>query len=139
MPMFCQQIILDMSIAWYLSNILKKYISETTFIAQRLIQHNSGTGLTSTDNVHYQPWAVSAFICGLSHMNRQERMSLERRWKIHVEEMQQQGQQDSWSWINVGQPLVANVQQWKLCRKNTIRTISYFGLGCYVIYAIFLF
>ena len=39
-------------------------------------------------------------------MNRQERIGMERRWKIHVEEMQQRDQQDSWSWINIGQYLV---------------------------------
>ena len=107
MAMFYQQTILDMFIVWYLSNILKKiYIRGTKCISLRLIQHNSGAGSKSTDNVRYRPWAVAAFICGLAHMNRQERMSMERRWKIHVEEMKQQGQQDSWSWINVGQQLV---------------------------------
>ena len=84
----------------------KIYIGETKCISQRLIQHNSGTGLLSTDNIRYRPWAVAAFICGLAHMNRQERMGMERRWKLHVEEMQQRGQQNSWSWINIGEHLV---------------------------------
>ena len=84
----------------------KIYIGETKCISQRLIQHNSGTGSLSTENIRYRPWAVASFICGLAHMNRQERMGMERRWKIHVEEMQQRGQQNSWWWINIGQHLV---------------------------------
>lgn len=82
------------------------YIGETRCISQRLIQHNSGAGSTSTNNIRYRPWAVAAFICGLAHMNKSERMSLERRWKLYVEELQQRGQQDSWSWINIGEYLV---------------------------------
>ena len=52
------------------------YIGTTKSISQRLIQHNSGTGSSSTQNIRYRPWAVAAYICGLGHMSIAERMTL---------------------------------------------------------------
>ena len=82
------------------------YIGETKCLCQRLIQHNSGSGSLSTDNIRYRPWAVAAYICGLGHMTKVERMGLEQRWKLYVQELQARGQQETLSWINIGSHIV---------------------------------
>ena len=62
----------------------------------------SGSGSSSTNNIRYRPWAVAAYICGLGHMSKIERMGLERRWKLLVEDLQRRGHHESFSWINIG-------------------------------------
>ena len=82
------------------------YIGQTECLAQRLPKHNAGTGAEGTADIRYRPWGVAAYICGLSHMNTIERMSLERRWKRLVEELIRTGHDDSFSWINAGARIV---------------------------------
>ena len=82
------------------------YIGETSCLTQRLIQHNSGSGSRSTANIRYRPWAVSAFICCMSHMTKAERMSIENRWKIMIQDMIRQGRDDVLAWINVGEHII---------------------------------
>ena len=82
------------------------YIGQTECLAQRLIQHNSGAGSRSTEDIQYRPWAVGSYICGLSHLNRIERMSLERQWKIFVQNLRLRGRDDSFSWINAGEHVI---------------------------------
>lgn len=87
----------------YKNNI---YIGQTKCLSQRLIQHNSGSGSHGTQDIRYRPWAVIAYICGLSHFTKIERMSLERKWKMSVQQLQQQGQYDIPSWIEAGSQIV---------------------------------
>ena len=82
------------------------YIGQTLCLAQRPPQHNNGSGAQGTTDIKLRPWGVAAYICGLSHMNTSERMSLERRWKILVEELHRRGQENVFSWINVGSRIV---------------------------------
>ena len=82
------------------------YIGQTACLCQRLIQHNSGSGSLSTENIRFRPWAVAAYICGLGHMSTVKRMGLEQRWKLHIEDLQVRGQQESLSWINIGSHIV---------------------------------
>ena len=84
----------------------KIYIGETKCLAQRLAQHNSCNGARGTADVRYIPWGVAAYICGLSHMTTIERMSLERDWKLLVDEMIRFGQNNTFSWINAGARIV---------------------------------
>ena len=65
------------------------------------MQHNSGSGSSSTNNIRYQPWAVAAYICGLGHMSKVECMGLEQRWKLYGEDLQRRGHHESFSWINI--------------------------------------
>lgn len=61
----------------------RTYTGETTNLPRRLYQHNSGYGSkgTRTSPLH-RPYFVAAYICGLSHLNKGERMSLEGKWKL---------------------------------------------------------
>ena len=82
------------------------YIGQTKCLSQRLIQHNSGNGSQGTEDIRLRPWGVAAYICGLSHLSTVERMSLERRWKILVNQLQRHGQNNVLGWINAGTRIV---------------------------------
>ena len=82
------------------------YIGQTQCLSQRLINHNSGHGSYSTNSIQKRPWAVAAYICGLSHLSRIERLSMERRWKNLVEDLKIRGYNDTLSWINAGSRIV---------------------------------
>ena len=47
-----------------------------------------------------RPWYVASYICGLSHMNKVHRTSLERRWKTYIQYLCFRGRYDSFYWIN---------------------------------------
>ena len=99
------------------------YIGQTKCLSQRLMQHNSGSGSLSTENIKYRPWAVAAYICGLGHMSKIERMSLESRWKVHVQNLRVSGHHESISWINIGSHIVQMYNS-----GSTIDKIRYVGL-----------
>ena len=82
------------------------YIGQTLCLSQRLPQHNNGSGAQDTSDIRFRPWGVAAYICGLSHMNMSERMSLERQWKYLVENLRRRGQDYVFSWINAGSQIV---------------------------------
>ena len=83
------------------------YVGETTCLSQRLIKHNSGGGGSiSTQDIYNRPWTVAAYICGLSHMKRTERMSLVHRWKMSIQSLQTRGYTDAFTWINSGADIV---------------------------------
>ena len=80
----------------------KIYIGETECIAQRLKQHNSGSGALDTQDPSDRPWALVSYMCGLAHMRTRERMSLERTWQGEVQRQQHRGNDDVYSWITSG-------------------------------------
>ena len=51
-----------------------------------LLQHNSASGSSSTNNIRHQPWAVAAYIC-----SKVERMGLQQRCKLYEEHLQRRG------------------------------------------------
>ena len=50
------------------------------------------SGAQDTADIRFRPWGVAAYICGLSHMYMSERISLERQWKVLVEDLLRRGQ-----------------------------------------------
>ena len=80
----------------------KIYIGETECIAQRLKQHNSGSGALDTRDPSDRPWALVSYMCGLAHMRTRERMSLERTWQGEVQRQRHRGKGDVYSWITAG-------------------------------------
>ena len=60
------------------------YIGETECLAQRYKHHREGGGAKDTHDPRNHPWALGDYICGLSHIQTRERMSLEQSWKDAV-------------------------------------------------------
>ena len=100
------------------------YIGTAENISERLPQHNSNSGGSlGTADPSLKPWAMASYICGLSHMNTGERMSMEREWKTLVE---QNLSLTTFQWINFGQNLVNNYNALAPMgnRINFVRTIE---------------
>lgn len=57
------------------------YVGQTANLAVRLNQHNSGSGAEGTAFIRYLPWCVGAYLSGMGHLTRSDRMALEYRWK----------------------------------------------------------
>lgn len=70
------------------------YIGQTKCLSQRLLKHNGDHGAKGTEDIRLRPWALAGFICGLGHMTKIERMSLERSWKLAVEDSRRSGRGD---------------------------------------------
>ena len=56
-------------------------------MSQLLIQHNSGRGSQSTQDIINRPWDVASYICGLSHIDKVHIMRLERRQKTYIQDL----------------------------------------------------
>ena len=59
------------------------YIGSTICIVERLPQHNSGYGSFETCPNNLRPYGVMAYICGSKLENKDFRLYLERKWKVH--------------------------------------------------------
>ena len=75
-------------------------------MAQHHAQHQSGTGSEGTQDPRDHPWGIGAYICGLAHMRKMERMILERSWQELVHNMQIRGHDNSYLWIMAGRRVV---------------------------------
>ena len=56
------------------------YIGQTLDIRQRLLQHNSGSGSSFTNEIGNRPWAILGYIIGFDK-NRAWMMSVEDSWQ----------------------------------------------------------
>ena len=84
----------------------KIYIGETHCLTQRYNKHNNGTGAVGTRDPRDRPWSLAAYICGLAHMGRRERMSLERAWKELVRRQQLCGRDVVYDRVMCGERVV---------------------------------
>ncbi len=81
------------------------YIGETDSIVNRLRNHNSGHGAIGTANPADRPFAVAAYISGLAHYDRRQRMSLENQWRYFRNNLDVD---DPFEIINQGRRIVQN-------------------------------
>lgn len=57
------------------------YVGTTENLAVRINQHNRGYGSEGTACSDYLPWAVAAYMSGMSNFSRSERMAIENEWQ----------------------------------------------------------
>jgi predicted GIY-YIG superfamily endonuclease len=101
----------------------RTYIGQTTSISQRLKKHNSGWGAKGTAEPQYRPYAVAAYICGLSHMDKRGREGLEHKWKEHILEEKRRGMTDVYTWVLQGDRVVQSYNDYHLNKENHIRLV----------------
>ena len=82
------------------------YIGQTEYLSQQYIQHNQGTGSSTTENIGLRPWAIAAYIYSLNGMSKSDRLRLETRWKYKIQELKLQSIHDLFLWINAGSDIV---------------------------------
>eukprot|EP00956_Cyclotella_meneghiniana_P013297 scaffold19129_cov55-Cyclotella_meneghiniana.AAC.1 len=113
----------------------KIYIGQTQNLSQRLPSHNNGTGAFGSQDPRDRPWAIGSYICGLSHMNKTERESLEDNWKQRIRIMiEREGINNPYAWILAGAHVVESHNEGCNDESEHIRRIEdYFphqrGLG----------
>ena len=101
----------------------RTYIGQTTSISQRLKKHNSGWGAKGTAEPQYRPYAVAAYICGLSHMDKRGREGLEHKWKEHIVEEKRRGMMDVYTWVLQGDRVVQSYNDYQHDKENHIRLV----------------
>ena len=84
----------------------RDYVGQTMNIAKRLRQHNSGRGARATADPFFRPYCVAAYICGLSHMDKNQREDLEFQWKLYNRQAMQEGRTDIQARIEQGRRVV---------------------------------
>ena len=84
----------------------RDYVGQTENIVRRFDEHQRGYGARATSNPYYRPYCVAAYICGLSHMDKTQRESLERQWKLYNKGTLASGLRDLGSRIEQGQRIV---------------------------------
>ncbi len=89
----------------------RDYIGQTENISRRFDEHRSGRGSKGTANPYYHPYAVAAYICGMSHMGTREREHFECRWKQKNIHQINNGNTDLMTRIEQGRSLVTFYNQ----------------------------
>ena len=98
---------------YFLSSVRRQtytYIGETICIRQRLKQHNSGFGSTSTTSSHLRPFAVMAYICGFNG-NKTLRCFVEHKWKQRRDQLIINGINDPRQWARCGNDVIDNLNE----------------------------
>ena len=57
------------------------YVGQTQNLGVRLNEHNRGYGSLGTSYSLYQPWAVAAYLTGMSQVSVDDRLLLEKEWQ----------------------------------------------------------
>ena len=84
------------------------YIGETNCIRERLKQHNSGYGSSSTEPSYLRPFAVIAYICGFNG-ERTLRRHIEQKWKERRDILIQNGINDPRQWARSGNDIIEDI------------------------------
>ena len=83
------------------------YIGSTVCIVERLPQHNSGYGSFETCPNNLRPFCIMAYICGSKLENKDFRLYLERKWKVHRNALIDLNNKDPRVWArNAGQSAI---------------------------------
>ena len=108
------------------------YIGETENLIVRFYSHNTGNGAEGTEDAEFRPYCIAAYISGLSHMTRSERMELEQRWKDLVLYSVHHGVHTVWAKIEAGRQVVEDHNRKQKDPQfyiSLVETISYSGKG----------
>jgi hypothetical protein len=100
----CRTGFVYMLISLRMTNYL--YIGQTICVRQRIQQHNSGYGATSTKPSYLCPFALLAYICGFGGGKKRLREHIEFMWKAKISHMKQIGIQDISSWAKSGEDVI---------------------------------
>ena len=88
------------------------YIGSTICIVERLPQHNSGYGSFETCPNNLRPYCIMAYICGSKLENKDFRLYLERKWKVHRNALIALNNRDPRVWAkNAGQSTINEALQ----------------------------
>ena len=85
------------------------YIGTTVCLRERLLQHNSGYGSSSTTPEYLRPYAMMGYICGFDGRNVELRYHIERQWKMKRNRLMRIGNNDLKDLVMVAQTIIQEV------------------------------
>jgi hypothetical protein len=71
----------------------------------------------------YRPYAVAGYICGMPHIDKRGRKSLEQRWKKFILESKSRGEIDVFTWVLVGECVVELYNAYQVDEEKHIRLV----------------
>ena len=82
------------------------YIGECKCIVNRLRNHNSGHGSSSTTPAHNRPYAILGYIAGFNGTDKSFRKYIEDTWKAKRDFLRSQGIEDPRRWFQIGAAVI---------------------------------
>ena len=76
-----------------------------------------------TAEPQYRPYAVAAYICGMPHIEKRGRESLEQRWKKFILESKSRGEIDVFTWVLLGERVVESYNAYQVDEEKHIRLV----------------
>ena len=101
----------------------RTYVGQSKNISRRLKEHNKGWGAMGTAEPQYRPYAVAAYICGMPHIDKRGRESLEQRWKKFIVESKSRGEIDVFTWVLLGERVVESYNAYQVDEEKHIRLV----------------
>jgi len=101
----------------------RTYVGQTKNISRRLKEHNKGWGAMGTAEPQYRPYAVAAYMCGMPHIDKRGRESLEQRWKKFIVESKSRGEIDVFTWVLLGERVVESYNAYQVDEEKHIRLV----------------
>jgi hypothetical protein len=98
----------------------RTYVGQTKNISQCLEEHNKGWGAMETAEPQYRPYAVAGYICGMQHIDKRGRKSLEQRWKKFILESKSWGKIDVFTWVLLGERVVESYNSYQVDEEKHI-------------------
>ena len=103
------------------------YIGECKCIVNRLANHNSGHGSTSTIPSHQRPYAILGYIAGFNGTDKTFRRFIERKWKEKRDELIREGINDPREWFRSGSYVISSLDDRLYSKqKRELRMIELF-------------
>ena len=85
-------------------------VGKTMCIRERIHQHDSGVGSTSTEPVHLRPCALLACISGFNSRN-DLLLFVEAKWKQRRDQLIRQGINDVIVWARSGSEIISEIDE----------------------------
>ena len=101
----------------------RTYVGQSKNISRRLKEHNKGWGAMGTAEPQYRPYAVAAYMCGMPHIDKRGRESLEQRWKKFILESKSRGEIDVFTWVLLGERVVESYNAYQVDEEKHIRLV----------------
>jgi hypothetical protein len=102
----------------------RTYVGQTKNISRCLKEHNKGWGAMGIAEPQHRQYAVAAYICGMPHIDKRGRESLEQRWKKKlILESKSRGEIDVFTWVLLGERVVESYNAYQVDEEKHIRLV----------------
>ena len=119
-------------IVYFLMSVREKtftYIGQTICIHERFPQHNSGHGSLDTCPNNLPPYTLMAYICGSRLEDKEFRLRLERKWKIHRDSLIFMNNNDPRAWAKeAGQRTINEAIQTHQASKHELKLVLLYNV-----------